>query len=330
LRWFYPLKFKIMAKHLSQEERNEIWRLLKSEKTQWEIGIFLGRSQGTISREITNNTINDEYCPIKAGKLAQKRRIQANINNTKLLKNEVLRTEIIWRLTSSVEDWSPDTISWRMRKEKVGTVTAKTIYNYIYHHDPWLRKSLRYKKGYQSRKQKEKRVLWDNKKRIEEREEIIEKRIRIWDVEVDTVVSRGRKWRVFTAFDRKSRLCWLRKANTGTAKEISKIMIECFKGKNIKSITADNGLEFADRELTELYLQIPFIFANPYHSWERWTNENGNRCLRKHIPKKMDFSNLSDATVSEIEKKLNSKPRKIHNYRTPFEVHYHKKTQFFS
>jgi len=96
------------------------------------------------------------------------------------------------------------------------------------------------------------------------------------------------------------------------------------------SLTSDNGKEFADRELVETQLQIPFYFATPYHSRERPSNENCNRCIRKHLNKKLDFTNVPEEYFEKIEYMINNKPRKIHNYRTPFEVHYHKKTRLLS
>lgn len=121
----------------------------------------------------------------------------------------------------------------------------------------------------------------------------------------------------------------MKKTKTGTAKEVCEAMINLLKAENIHSITSDNGTEFADRELVEAYLNIPFFFANPYHSRERATNENGNRCIRKHIPKKLDFSHVSDETFAKIEHMLNHKPRKILNYRTPYEVHRNQETSLF-
>jgi transposase, IS30 family len=96
------------------------------------------------------------------------------------------------------------------------------------------------------------------------------------------------------------------------------------------SLTSDNGKEFADRELVETQLQIPFFFATPYHSRERPSNENCNRCVRKHLPKRFDFTNVPEEYFEKIEHMINNKPRKIHNYRTPFEVHYNKKTRLLS
>jgi len=308
----------------------EIRRLLKDWKKHDKIAEDLDRSQSTISREIKRNSANGIYHPLRANRLYKQRRVAANVSNSKLLRNTSLRVAIVSKLSSQDEDWSPDTIAWRLKKEKQDYVCATTIYHYIYNHEPWLRKFLRYKKRYKKRWTKELRILRQNKKHISERDPMIEQRKRLGDVEIDTIVSTWSRCKLFTAFDRTSRLACLRKLKTGKAEEVCEVMINAFRWKNILSITPDNGTEFADRELAEFHLQTPIYFATPYHSWERWTNENGNRCVRKYIPKKFDFSNVSDETFGKIENMLNNKPRKILNYRTPFEVHYRKKTHLFT
>ena len=319
-----------MSKHLSIEEKLEIRRLIKEKRTQEYIGKVLGRDQGTISREISRNKVNGYYYPLEAEKKYKKRRVLANKKNSKLLKDEWLREEIIKRISSKEEDRSPDTIAGRLKEEGKKYVVSNTIYKYIYEYEPWLRKHLRYKKWYRARWTKELRKIRTNKRDIRERDKIIEERTRIWDIEVDTVVSKGRRWRLFTAFDRTSRLSWIRRLESGRSEEIYNTMVSTFSWVNIRTITADNGREFSDWELAEMKLQVPIYFARPYHSWERWTNENGNRCIRKRVPKRKDFSNITEEEVLQIETMLNNKPRKIFNYRTPFEVHYWKKTKFFT
>lgn len=319
-----------MSKHLSLEDKLEIRRLLKEKRTQEYIGKVLWRDQGTISREISRNKVNGYYYPLEADKKYKRRRTLANKKNSKLLKDEVLREEIIRKICSKEEDRSPDTIAGRLKEEGKKYVVSNTIYKYIYEHEPWLRRHLRYKKWYKPRGTKELRKIRTNKRDIQERDSIIEERTRIWDIEIDTVVSKWRRWRLFTAFDRTSRLSWIRKLQNGRAKEVYKTIVSTFTNEKIVSITSDNWLEFSDWELAELELQVPIYFARPYHSWERWTNENGNRCIRKRIPKRKEFSTITEEEVSKIEHMINNKPRKIFNYRTPFEVHYWKKTRFFS
>lgn len=287
-----------MSKHLSIEEKLEIRRLRKEKRTQEYIWEVLWRDQWTISREISRNKVNGYYYPLEADKKYKRRRILANKKNSKLLKDVWLREEIIKRIKSKNEDRSPDTIAGRLREEGRRYVVSNTIYKYIYEHEPWLRKYLRYKKWYKKRWTKKLRKIRTNKRDIREREKVIEERTRIWDIEIDTVVSKWRRWRLFTAFDRRSRLSWIRKLESGRAEEVYNTMVTVFSGEKIFSITSDNGKEFSDWELAEMELQVPIYFARPYHSWERWTNENWNRCIRKRVPKKKT-SQLSQKKKSQ-------------------------------
>ena len=88
----------------------------------------------------------------------------------------------------------------------------------------------------------------------------------------------------------------------------------------IKTITADNGKEFSNHQNIAEKLNIDFFFARPYHSWQRGANENLNGLIRQYLPKKSDFSNLDQHQINQIQKKLNDRPRKRHNFKSPNEV----------
>lgn len=236
-------------KHLSKEEKLEIWRLMKEGKTHSQIGCILIRPQKTISCEIKRNSIEWVYQPFKAHKFYEQRRIEANISHTKLVKNITLRQKIIEKLSSKKEDRSPDTIAWRLKKERQEYICSSTIYKYIENYEPWLRKYLRYQKRYKKCWTKELRMIWNNIKPIESRDPLIEKRKRIGDWELDTVVSTWRSVRCFTAFDRTSRLVKMRKLNSWKACEVYNAMIDSFMWEKTLSFISDNGKEFAEREL---------------------------------------------------------------------------------
>ena len=87
-----------------------------------------------------------------------------------------------------------------------------------------------------------------------------------------------------------------------------------------KSITYDNGTENAEHEKINRVLNIKSFFCNPYHSWEKGTVENTNGLIRYYLPKKTDFSIISEAVIKEIENRLNNRPRKCLNFKTPSEV----------
>ena len=89
-----------------------------------------------------------------------------------------------------------------------------------------------------------------------------------------------------------------------------------------KTITFDNGKEFADHEFIANCLNAKVYFAHPYCSWERGLNENHNGLLRQYFPKKMSLAGVTQIEVDDAVYALNHRPRKCLNYRTPHEVFY--------
>ncbi|MDK2675107.1 IS30 family transposase, partial [Vibrio vulnificus] len=77
-----------------------------------------------------------------------------------------------------------------------------------------------------------------------------------------------------------------------------------------KTITSDNGTEFHGYAQLEKHHNCLFYFANPYHSWERGTNENTNGLIRQYLPKRTSMSHVTQKLCNEIAHKLNTRPRK--------------------
>ncbi len=95
--------------------------------------------------------------------------------------------------------------------------------------------------------------------------------------------------------------------------------------KVFRSITVDNGVEFADYEGMERSIlgddkRTYLFYCHPYSSWERGTNENNNRLIRRHIPKGEDFDDKQEAEIEYIEKWINNYPRGIFDYKTSSEL----------
>ena len=87
-----------------------------------------------------------------------------------------------------------------------------------------------------------------------------------------------------------------------------------------RSVTLDNGKEFAKHHKFTTMLGLKVYFALPYRSWQRGTNENTNGLLRQYYPKGTDFTQVSHRAVTRVEQLLNERPRRRLNYRTPAEV----------
>ena len=105
-------------------------------------------------------------------------------------------------------------------------------------------------------------------------------------------------------------------------KDVANVLVKLVRRHGIKSITADNGTEFHDYKRVERLSGAKFYFAAPYHSWERGTSENTNGLIRQYLPRKMSFSGLTQRTCNSVALKLNTRPRKILNLKTPQGAHY--------
>jgi IS30 family transposase len=113
------------------------------------------------------------------------------------------------------------------------------------------------------------------------------------------------------------------KIQNATGAETKKVVVKRFKRLSVelrKTITVDNGSENAEHEEISKILNIKIFFAHPYHSWERGTNENTNGLIRWYLPKGTDFATISDERIKDIERHLNTRPRKRLGWRTPLEV----------
>jgi transposase, IS30 family len=139
---------------------------------------------------------------------------------------------------------------------------------------------------------------------------------------VDTVVGTHHKGAIVTIVDRVSKVTWLALVDRSTAQQVAAKTTELLAPlkDHLYTITSDNGKEFAAHEQIAKALQIDYYFAHPYSSWERGLNENTNRLLRQFIPKKTNFSSLSQQNIDKFAYLLNTRPRKSLNYENPFEV----------
>lgn len=125
-----------------------------------------------------------------------------------------------------------------------------------------------------------------------------------------------------TIVDRKSKFTLINKVSSKRAEEVTKALIDMLLPLKpiAKTIPSDNGKEFAyHKEISEA-LNTDFYFAHPYSSWERGLNEHTNGLIRQYLPKKSDFTQVSKEEIITIQDKLNHRPRKVLNYRTPYEV----------
>ena len=168
----------------------------------------------------------------------------------------------------------------------------------------------------------ERRGQIPNRLFIEDRPAIVDERKRIGDWEADTIIGKNHRQAIVSIVERKTGLTLIKKVERKTSKAVSQAMIDLLKPyKNkVRTITSDNGKEFAGHEEIAKKLKADFYFAHPYASWERGTNENTNGLIRQYFPKNRDFTTITKKEINFAMERLNNRPRKRLGYRTPNQV----------
>ncbi|MBW7991074.1 MAG: IS30 family transposase [Planctomycetes bacterium] len=317
-------------RQLTEEDRIEIYAMKQAGKEQNMIAAELGVHPSTITRELSRNTGLRGYRP----KQAQQKALQRRFNACKAVK---MTPETIGYIEYKLgQEHSPEQIAERMKLDPGWhgpAVSHERIYQHIWQDKArgrMLYRHLRIAGTKQRRKRRNSRDMRGtikNRVGIEERPNIVERKIRIGDWEGDTVVGRNHQGALVTLVDRKSKLTLIGKVNRYTAKEVEKTIIslmELLPRRNY-TLTVDNGKEFASHESVAEALRIKVYFADPYSAWQRGLNENTNGLIRQYVPKNSDVRTLTDEQVRHIMNRLNNRPRKSLGYLTPNEVFYERK-----
>ncbi len=151
-----------------------------------------------------------------------------------------------------------------------------------------------------------------NRVSIDQRPECINNKERFGDWEVDTIIGRQQKGAMQTIVERTTGMLIIKKLPKGKqTKGLSKELINRLMPykKHILSITSDNGTEFADHQNIAKNLDTQCYFAHRYFSWQRGLNEYTNKLIRQYIPKKTAFDTLTDKQITQIQHKINRRPR---------------------
>ena len=159
---------------------------------------------------------------------------------------------------------------------------------------------------------------------IEQRPAIVDKRSRIGDWEGDTVIGHAHQGVLVTLVERKSRYTLACQLESRHSSKVTPAIIALLRPHkaHCKTLTFDNGKEFAEHEFIAQCLKVKVYFAHPYCSWERGLNENHNGLLRQFFPKKTNLLKVSQDEVNDAVYRLNHRPRKCLSYRTPHEIFY--------
>jgi IS30 family transposase len=157
---------------------------------------------------------------------------------------------------------------------------------------------------------------------LSERPLHIEARRQVGHWECDTVIGASHKGAVVTMVERKSGYAVMAKVEKKTSELVSSAIVDKLKPMTarVKTLTYDNGKEFASHIQIDQALKSTGYFARPFASWERGSNENLNGLLRQYVPKKRAMSTVSDEEIRMIQNRLNNRPRKRLGFKTPAEV----------
>jgi len=306
--------------HLTQEQRYTISSMLKAGYSQSEIAKTIGKDKSVVSRELKRNS--DARSSEYRFDLAQRK---AN-NRHKTKPKRIHFTDEVKANVEALlkEDYSPDQVAGTLKKQGKEYVSHERIYQYIWQ-DKKQKGSLYLHLRHQGRKyrkrghQKDKRGIIKDRISIENRPEVVDKRERFGDLEVDLIIGKNHNQALLTINDRASGKLKIRKVPSKESKVVSQAIVEELQDWKpyIKTITADNGKEFADHKYVTEELGIDFYFARPYHSWERGSNENLNGLVRQYFRKSSDFESITQEQVKTVEEKLNQRPRKRFKYENP-------------
>ncbi len=214
-----------------------------------------------------------------------------------------------------------------MKRHKGIFLHHETIYRLIYQDkieggDLWQHLRIA-RKPYRKRYGRyEKRGKIKNRTSIDESPEVVGKKGRIGDWEGDTIMGKDKKSVLLTLVDRKTLYTIIVKLDSKRASEVAKAVVKVLYPlkQRIKTITFDNGLEFAEHEIMSKKLEAQIYFAHPYSPWERGINENINGLIRQYFPKGTDFNEVSAKEINFLVNRLNNCPRKTLGGKTPNEL----------
>ena len=334
------------GKHLTREERMVIERMSRGGIPPRDIAAVMERHPRTIERELNRGRVThlDTYLRTKyvyssdRGQEAHDLNATARGPDLKLGKNHQLAEFVRFRIVEHKE--SPDVVASRMRQAgMVGSVCTRTLYRYIdqgvipgvSNESLWEKR-----KRAKLRKRRPSRVIkrLARGSSIGQRPADVETREEFGHWEMDLIVgpTGGSGSALLTLVERKHRHVIIRKLPDKTQASVLKAIrgLERHYGstrfRNIfKSITVDNGSEFLDFEALETSERnstprTRIFYAHAYSAWERGSNENANRMIRRFVAKGHDIARLTSQAVASVEAWINHYPRRILGFMTPIEL----------
>jgi IS30 family transposase len=316
--------------HLSQVERVEIYRWHASGKSARWIGDVLGRHHGTISRELARNSKPTKqwtggYDPLRAHQLVLRRRRRQGRH--KLARQPALRRYVRDKLAMG---WSPEQVAGRLALENSSMrISHEAIYRFAYFRsdqkDYWHRllPRAKYRRGQLGQRGGSALNHFQNRVSIAERPAHVRDRRQTGHWEADIISFSLKGHSLLVAQERSSRFIFMTKTANRQAALIHAKLRTWFKTLPAhlrRSLTQDNGPEFALHYRLGQTLAIQTYFCDPHSPWQKGGIENMNGRLRRSLPRKTNLAELSHNTIRAIAKRYNTIPRKCLGFKTAHEV----------
>jgi IS30 family transposase len=316
---------------LNESEREVIGRLLSAGRSKREIARVLERSASTISREIRRNSTATKiwhggYKAARAQALTERRRNRGRTH--KLARQPDLR-ELV--RDSLAMGWSPEQIAGRLALLHGRTVIShESIYRFIYHRsaqkDPswhrllWRAKHRRGRLGARGGSPVD-RI--QNRVPLSARPHIVADRRQPEHWEADLMLFRRYGQAVLVTHERSSRFTVVTRQPNKAAQPVLDSLLDCFSSlppQLRRSITFDNGTEFAHHHRLAAALGMQTFFCDPHAPWQKGGIENAIGRLRRPLPRKSDLSTITQAELDELTDNYNQTPRQCLGFKTPAEV----------
>lgn len=321
-------------KQLTLSQRYQISALLELRTSITTIADIIGVNKSTVSRELKRNTPSRGRT---AGRYTAEHAHHKTLYRHSYKPKPTLLTEQLKERIAGLmqyEKWSPELIAKRLHKESERCVSHETIYKWIWtakhsnsrKHRPYkkLYKHLRHTGRRQKRNNvKDKRGAIIGRVGIDKRPQVVDQRSRIGDIEVDLMMGSNHKSALLVMTDRATLVTMIEKLSSKNADEVYQKMNERLTNFNsswVKTLTFDNGKEFANHHKIAKDINVKTYFTRPYTSQDKGTVENRIGVIRRFFPKKTDLRKVSKKRIKEVERLLNYRPIRKFNYFNPIEV----------
>jgi IS30 family transposase len=305
---------------LTLAQRYEIFAYLQAGISKSRIAMIINVHRSTVYREVKRNNVDGRYHPEEAHR---KDRIRKRQSKPRKISDQA------WKLVETLLklDYSPEQISGVLKRTGTYSISHEWIYQYIlankasggdlWKHLRWSHKKRRKRYGKQDR-----RGSIPDRVSIDQRPVIVDRKSRIGDWEIDTATGKKHKGVLVVAVERKTKHTVIEWTPRKKADMVSNAVINMLKPyrDRVKTITVDNGKEFSFHKQIAEALDAKFYFAHPYSAWERGLNENTIGLIRQYFPKNMSFVSIDPKQIEFVQNRLNIRPRKTLNYRSPNEL----------